>query len=123
MLKSMGVLLVEDQTLIALDTEMMLRELGAATVENFTSMQTALAWLASASPNVAVLDINLGASTSFAIAEELARRSIPFIFTTGYGSGDPVPDQFSGVEIAHKPYTLDTLTRALAICLGRESAG
>ncbi len=117
MLNGMGVLLAEDQTLIALDTEMMLRELGAAAVNSFTSSQTALTWLASASPDVAVLDINLGATSSFAIAEELGRRSIPFVFITGYGSGDPVPERFSSAPIVHKPYTLDALTRALAICL------
>ena len=78
-------LLVEDQTLIALDTEAMLLELGAAKVEAVTSAQAALAWLATAVPGVGVLDINLGAAFSFGVAEELSRRKIPFIFTTGYG--------------------------------------
>jgi CheY-like chemotaxis protein len=58
LLTGMHVLLVEDQSLIALDTEMLLRELGAQAVETFTSAEAALAWLTAASPDVSVLDIN-----------------------------------------------------------------
>ncbi len=117
------VLLVEDQTLIALDTEGLLRELGAHTVDTFINAETALAWLASAVPDVAVLDINLGASSSFSIAEEIQRRKKPFIFTTGYGEGFDVPDAFQNVPIVHKPYTRDALAQAFLVCFGGDVTG
>jgi len=115
-------LLVEDQTLIALDTEGLLRELGAAKVDTCTNIETALAWLASASPDVAVLDINLGASSSFSVADEIHRRGKPFIFTTGYSDGFDVPGTFEGVPIVRKPYTRDSLARALLVCLGGDDS-
>jgi len=112
------VLLVEDQTLIALDTEALLRELGAQTVETFTQVEDALAWLASATPDVAVLDINLGSDSSFSIAEEIQRRGKPLIFTTGYSEGFDVPDVCRDVPIVRKPYTRDAIAGALIACLG-----
>jgi len=121
-LNGLNVLLVEDQTLIALDTETMLLELGAETVASFMAVDPALTWLASASPDVGVLDINLGASASFPIAEALRRRLIPFIFTTGYGDTLMMPDVFADVEIAHKPYTREGLQQALSVCLGIDRA-
>jgi DNA-binding NarL/FixJ family response regulator len=111
------VLLVEDQTLIALDTEGLLRELGAQTVETFTTAKAALTWLKTASPDVGVLDINLGGSSSFEIAEELVRRSKPFVFTTGYSDSLDVLETYRNAPIARKPYTRDALAVALAACL------
>jgi two-component SAPR family response regulator len=122
LLMGMHALLVEDQTLIALDTEMLLRELGAETVESFIAAEDALAWLATASTDVGVLDINLGAFSSYSVATELYRRRVPFIFTTGYGEGVTIPDEFAHVQVVHKPYTRDGLARALSTCLGRDPA-
>jgi two-component SAPR family response regulator len=122
-LTGMHVLLVEDQTLIALDTEMLLRELGATTVDTFLTAESALAWLLAASPDVAVFDIELGTSSSFGVADEVRRRAKPFIFTTGYDEGIAIPDRYRDVQIVHKPYTRDALARAFAICLGRDPVG
>jgi DNA-binding NtrC family response regulator len=114
--------LVEDQSLIALDTEVMLREIGATSVDIFTTAEPARAWLSSTSPDVAVLDVNLGATLSYSIAEALRVRAIPFIFTTGYGDTAKMPDQFADIPIVAKPYTLESLRQALALCLGRDRA-
>jgi len=121
-LKGMRALLVEDQILIALDTEMLLRELGAETVETLSSTETALQWLATATPDVAVLDINLGTSSPFAVADEMLRRQRPFIFTTGYGEGFAIPDPYGDVPVVRKPYTRESLSQAFAACLGRGEA-
>jgi CheY-like chemotaxis protein len=118
------VLLVEDQTLIALDTESLLRELGAAAVETFTNAEAVLAWLASASPDVAVLDINRGGSSSFSVAEALQQRGAPFVFTTGYSEGFDVPETYRPVPVARKPYTRESLAQVLEDCLAeRRAAG
>jgi len=115
-------ILVEDQTLIALDTEMLLRELGAAGVDTFTTTDSAIAWLASAAPDVGVLDINLGETSSFSVAGVLHRRSTPFIFTTGYDDGLTIPEAFVNVQIVRKPYTIEALGDALAVSFDRGPA-
>jgi CheY-like chemotaxis protein len=121
-LTGLHALLVEDQTLIALDTEMLLRELGADAVDTFTNADAALAWLEQASPDVAVLDINLGASSSYSIAAEIYRRAKPFIFTTGYSEGIDIPAEYAAIQIVRKPYTRDALAKAFRVCLGRDQA-
>jgi CheY-like chemotaxis protein len=117
-LGGLHILLIEDQSLIALDTEAMLHELGATTVETMAGVGPALKWLDQNRPHAAVLDINLGATSSFAIAEKLSQQSIPFIFTTGYGEDAEVPRLFADVQIVAKPYSVEAMGKALSACLG-----
>lgn len=111
------VLLVEDQTLIALDTENMLRDLGATEVATFANTQQALEWLADGVPAVAVLDYKLGKETSLSVAEALVARSVPLIFTSGYGEIETNSDPWHDVQVVQKPYTPEALARALRVCL------
>lgn len=122
LLSGLRVILVEDHSLIALDTEMMLRDLGADAVETFTGVDAALTWLATERPDAAILDINLGSTSSFPVAEVLAATGVPFIFTSGYGEDATLPDQFANAVVAAKPYTLDSLGTALSKLLGDPSA-
>jgi len=110
-------LLVEDQTIIALDTEAMLRELGAASVHSCTTADAALAWLKNEKTDIGVLDVSLGDVTSFPVADYLQNASVPFIFTTGYGDSGIIPERFADAPIARKPYTLKTLSTAIDKCL------
>lgn len=111
--KSLPILLVEDQMLIAMDAEMMLNDAGFSTVMTAGSAQNALAQLKNTKPSFAVLDINLGNHTSVAVAEELDRIGIPFIFATGYAEGSVVPDVFKHVPVVNKPYESDRLLAAM----------
>ena len=114
----MHALLVEDQTIIALDTESMLLDLGAVSVQSFTTVDAALTWLAAAKPDIGVLDISLsGSTTSFPVADALQQRTVPFMFTTGYGDSALIPERFLDVPIVRKPYTLQSLADAVAKCM------
>ena len=95
----------------------MLRELGADNVYAFATVDEALARLADGRADVGVLDVALGTTTSFPVAEVLRERATPFIFTTGYGESDMIPERFHDAPIVRKPYTLETLAAALARCL------
>jgi DNA-binding response OmpR family regulator len=117
-LVGLSVLLVEDQSLIALDTEATLLDFGAREVQTFAGIEAALSWLTSGSPDIGVLDVNLGVTNAFPIAVELHLRRVPFMFTTGYGESLEVPAEMRGAPIVRKPYTLDALRLALCSCLG-----
>ena len=116
-LKGKRVLLVEDQLVIALDAEDILRRAGAANVETASSVRDALKLLPSFAPDLAILDVNLGAGTSVAVAEELQRRAIPFVFATGYGDSAFIPKGMKHVPVVRKPYSAEALTKALAAAL------
>lgn len=112
------ILLVEDQMLIALDVEAMLEDHGAGEVATANSVSAALARLADFTPDVAILDVNLGTDTSIAVAEELVRRAIPFVFATGYGETSFIPEAMQTVAVVRKPYDSEKLIPALAAALG-----
>lgn len=112
------VLIVEDQMLIAMHLEQILYDSGIRTVQTAASVAEALDCLARSTPNVAVLDINLGEETSEAVAGALKSQGIPFVFATGYDDSN-VPARFSGVPIVRKPYEAASIMAALTKMLGR----
>jgi CheY-like chemotaxis protein len=98
------VLILEDQLIIAVGLEQILANVGVEDVITAGSEAEAMSLLASRKPDVAVLDINLGTGTSIAVADELMRRNIPFIFATGYGDSSAVPGRLKHVTVVRKPY-------------------
>ncbi len=114
---ALRILLVEDQMLIAMDVEGMLADLGLENVLTAASVEDALIKLSSFNPDVAVLDVNLGDGTSIAVAKELSRRSVPFLFATGYGNSAPIPEGLAAAPIIRKPYDRDQLIGALTTIL------
>ncbi len=109
----LAVLLLEDQLVIAIDAEAMLADAGAIASTAATAAE-AFAILARSAPDVAVLDVHLGLETSIAVADELVRRQIPFVFATGFGDSAAVPEHLRTVPIVRKPYTAEALVEGLA---------
>jgi CheY-like chemotaxis protein len=108
------VLVVEDNLIIALDTEDMLRKIGVKTVRVVSEVAEALKLIEQRPPDFTLLDVNLGGKTSFDIAERLAVRGSPFAFTSGYGQPVALPDKFFHVRRLRKPYLLSSLRALLA---------
>jgi two-component sensor histidine kinase len=106
------VLLVEDNMIIALDAEEMLRELGAKSVRVASGVADALRTIDERAPDFALLDVNLGDETSFAIAERLSKLNVPFAFASGYDEQAAFPEEYAQVRKLSKPYSTESL-RAL----------
>ena len=119
-LAGLMVLLVEDQALIAMDTEEMLKSLGANEVIIAPSVGAALGQLSHSAPNCAVLDLNLGSETSEPIAIVLQERRIPYVFATGYRDSVSIPEMFSEIPVVRKPVSQDSLCRQLSHALWPE---
>jgi CheY-like chemotaxis protein len=62
--------------------------------------------------DAALLDVNLNGQDTFAVADILRERHIPFVFATGYGA-DGLAERFRGVPTLTKPFQRDELDRAL----------
>jgi two-component sensor histidine kinase/CheY-like chemotaxis protein len=108
------VLLVEDNMIIALDTEDTMLKLGVKTVRTASGVAEALKMIEERAPTFALLDVNLGAETSFEIAELLANRNIRFAFATGYGEQVVFPASFADAPRLRKPYAMETVRATLA---------
>ena len=109
------VLLVEDNMIIALDTEENLLELGVGEVILAGSNDAALASIDGMPPDFALLDFNLGGETSEATARALDRRGVPFAFATGYGDVAKMTAGYAhSLGLLQKPYSKQDLARIIA---------
>ncbi|MGR9198426.1 HWE histidine kinase domain-containing protein [Rhizobium leguminosarum] len=112
-LSGLNVLLVENNLIIAMDGEDILRRLGAD-VATAPSVTEAMEILAGQPFDLALLDVNLGDETSFGIADRLAADGVPFVFATGYGEGIAQANSHSDAPVLQKPYTMEGVTDILA---------
>ena len=115
---ALRVLVVEDETLVAILLEDMLTDLGHQVAALASRLDAALQLADSANFDVAVLDVNLGGTTrSFPVADRLRERDVPFVFATGYGKAG-LNGQSDGVPVLEKPFRRQDLARALeqAVC-------
>jgi len=108
------VLVVEDNMIIALDAEDIMRKFGVGTVRSASSVAQALREISDRPPEFALLDVNLGTETSFEIAKRLTEIGVPFVFATGYGEQVAFPPEFSDAPKLRKPYSIDSLRAAVA---------
>ncbi len=98
--------------MIAFALEDLVDELGFEPVGPAFRLSEALAMAAAGGFDAAILDVNLNEERSFAVADYLAERGIPFLFATGYAEGGV---EWSGeAKVIAKPYGRDQLRRALA---------
>jgi CheY-like chemotaxis protein len=102
-----GVLVVEDEALIAMDVQDILEGAGYHVLGPAQSVEAAMAVLATCDPEIAVLDINLTRSTVFTLADVLAERNIPFCFLTGH-SRAVLPDGHKHRPVVAKPFLPET---------------
>ena len=117
LLEGKRVMLVEDNLIIALDAEDILRRLGASDIIADGTVSGAIAAIDANAPDIAILDINLGDHDSFAIANHLADRGVPFMFATGYGEQAEIPDRHCGRNVLQKPYTFKMMARSIALLI------
>jgi CheY-like chemotaxis protein len=103
------ILVVDDEPLVSMLVENWLVELGCEVVGPARSVEQGLDIVGSAELDGAILDVNLGGNNSYALAEALKRRGVPFAFATGdsaigaeCGFSDPIllskPFDFEGVK-------------------------
>ena len=90
------ILIVEDETVIAMMIEDFLTELGWDVAGLAGGTEQALAMARDGKVDAALLDVNLNGQDTFAVADILSKRHIPFVFATGYGT-DGVAERFKGV--------------------------
>jgi DNA-binding response OmpR family regulator len=112
------VLVVEDEWLIANEVEQDLNEAGFSIVGPVGSVERALEAIEAGRIDAAVLDVRLQSEDSYPVAERLQERKIPFLFITGYASGE-IADRYRRHACLQKPFSSRGLLEAVAGILDR----
>ena len=79
-----NVLVVEDELMIVVAIEETLLALGVQIVGPVARLDAALTLAKEAQLDAAVLDVNIRGGKSFAVADTLEARGIPFVLCSGY---------------------------------------
>ena len=96
------VLLVEDEPLVSMMLADMLAAFGHKVDGPYNRFSDAILAAKSNNLQAGILDVNLGGEKTYAVADILAGRKIPFAFVTGYGP-DTIVSQFSHAPVLQKP--------------------
>ena len=112
-LKGLRVLVVEDDYLISMLFDDMLKSAGCVVVGPLPRLADALEAAVKESCDAAVLDVNLGGERVYPVAKILAQRHVPFVFVTGY-SGDALPREYADQPRIAKPFRAAQLLGALS---------
>jgi DNA-binding response OmpR family regulator len=122
-LSGLRVLLVEDELLIAMELENLLRRLGCIVGDAVPTIQQALRMLESELPDFAVLDVNLNGQRVTPVAEALREQSVPFILVTGWGSERLHEEVLRDAPYLRKPVNAQQLALAISDVLARLKHG
>ncbi|MFN3930705.1 MAG: response regulator [Brevundimonas sp.] len=112
------VLIVEDESLVAMLLETILEDMGCEPVGPAATVDEGLELVADpAAIDAALLDVNVAGRQVFPVAEALKARGVPFVFSTGYGEGG-LPDEWRGQPTLQKPFTEAAVRDALMTAMG-----
>ncbi len=107
------VLLVEDEVLVAMLLEDVLRDAGCAVVGPVGRLSDAVAAARDEQIDAALLDVNLAGQKVFPAAAILAGRGVPFLLLTGYG-GTALPPDAPPWPVCAKPFRPSELVERLS---------
>ena len=102
------ILVLEDESLIAMIMAQTLRELNFDVVGPFGRVSDAIAALDLQMIDAGILDINLAGEMVYPVARILQARKVPFVFMTGYSS-EAVELSFPSVRVLQKPVERELL--------------
>src|SRR5215210_5428149 len=105
------ILVVEDEMMVLLAIEDMLTDLGCDAVAAAATVDQALALIEAQGFDAAMLDVNLNGNKSYPVADVLARRGVPFAFSTGYS--DHGWGGYGDRPVLKKPFAYEDLVATL----------
>ena len=121
-LAGFNVLILEDNLIVALEAEDLLRSLGAASIVAVSTLAAAAKVRETTAIDFAMLDINLGFENSLGFAASLRASKTPFLFASGYGEQRKAGDSLLAELTVSKPYDREALQSAIALTLARAAS-
>ena len=122
-LRGRCIFIVEDDCVTAMDLAETLSAAGAQIVGPAGTIANALELLSRRPQlDIALLDIEVEGAFVFDVADELVKRAVPIVFTTGYERHE-IPARFHAARHCEKPVGIAAIAHALSDELGRSNQG
>ena len=102
------ILVVEDETMLALVIEDTIGALGCEIVGPIYRLDTALRLAKEEDLDAAILDVSIRDQKIYPVAEQLLARGIPFVLASGYGDW-ALPENLRSHPRLTKPFTVEAL--------------
>jgi len=106
------ILIVEDEIVIAEDIKHMVKSIGHTVVGNVYNGDKVSDKVASLSPDLVLLDINIrGSKNGIDVGHDLKEKHIPFVFITSYSDEETLADAKKTLPLGYlvKPFNIDQL--------------
>ena len=103
--------------MVAIGLEGMLADLGHAVVATAAALDKALAAARNATFDLGILDVNLRGQETYAVADVLADRGIPYFFVTGY-EPSRLRRPYCDGPVLQKPYREGDLLEMIGTVIG-----
>jgi CheY-like chemotaxis protein len=109
--EGLAILVVDDETLIAMLPEDLLLDLGCTVMGPAGSVAQSLALVQGSGrmPDGALLDINLRGELVYPVADVLTARGVPFVFITG-NARHGIDPRYAAIPAVAKPFSSETIT-------------
>jgi DNA-binding response OmpR family regulator len=114
MLNGARVLVVEDETIIALTVADALADQGAEVVGPAASVREAFQIIRGVALDAALLDVNVADGEITPVAESLIAQGVPLLLYTGRGVPVALRSAYPEVPVLLKPVRLELLCRTIA---------
>jgi DNA-binding NarL/FixJ family response regulator len=117
------VLIVEDSFVVADALRYLVDGYGDFVSTIVPTLERAFAALAADLVDIAVLDVNLNGTSVLPFAEHLHATGVPFVFLTGYGDEQVLPEHLRAHLRFDKPVDAEPFVRALRELTAGRRAG
>lgn len=112
LLPPLRILVVEDEGLIALNLELILRRFGCEIVGPISEVDDVVKAARTHRPNGAFLDVNLRGRKVFDVLPEMIGLGVPCVLSSGYDDPMLFPPAFRNMPRIAKPFDESALRRA-----------
>jgi CheY-like chemotaxis protein len=113
----LSIFVLDDEALIRVMIADMVEAMGHRVVAEAGNVAQALTLAETAAFDLALLDVNIAGQTSADVAAVVARRGLPLVFVTGYGSTG-LPEGFRDRPALQKPFDVEDLKRVIDVAFG-----
>lgn len=117
--ENLNVLIVEDEALIMLDLSLCVESHGMRVAGEALSLDEGFRLADVSSPDVALLDINVGADQVWPLARHLAANGVAFVFVSANLHHPELCDEFAASPRLEKPASDEQIAAALKLAVAQ----